>query len=71
MNDYKKSEWYKGLLFGEEQHKLGWKIAEVYPIDQYINWVYKDTTGVQTLFMENEYLDGVRDYYKNLGELEI
>lgn len=69
MTEYKKSEWYHGLLFAEEQHKLGWKIVEVNPVDQYINWEYKDTTGVQTIFMENEYLDGVRDYYRNLREI--
>lgn len=65
---YQKSDWYKGVLFAEEQHKLGWGVEEFCQPDQYVSWVFKDTEGKQTVFGEPEWLDGVRDYYKHLRE---
>lgn len=71
MSKHKKSDWYTGLLFAEEQHKLGWRIYEWGYQDQYVSWTFEDTEAKQTIFMENEYLDGVRDYYRNLREVGI
>lgn len=63
---YEKSRWYVGLLFAEEQRKLGWRLEEFCPQDQYVSWVFKETEGKQTVFGEPEWLDGVWDYYKHL-----
>lgn len=62
---YQKSEWYKGLLFAEVQHQEGWVVCEFHATEQWFSWTYKDTKARQIYFGENEWLDGVRDFYKN------
>lgn len=65
MSDNKRSEWMKGLLFAEEQSQAGWIVSKLNYIEQWFSWTYKDTDAQQTVFGEAEWLDGVRDYYKN------
>lgn len=65
---YEKSQWLRGLLFAEQQAQDGWRVCEVDLIEQWFSWTYKDTEAKQTVFGEAEWLDGVRDYYKNRNE---
>lgn len=62
---YQKSEWFKGLLFAEQQSLDGWRVCELDYVEQWFSWTYQDTKAKQTVFGEVEWLDGVRDFYKN------
>jgi hypothetical protein len=65
---YEKSDWYKGLLFAEEQCKVGWTFKGINNVEEYAIWNFEGTDGVQLVFGECIWLDGVRDYYKCLKE---
>ena len=65
---HEKSNWYRGLLFAEEQHKDSWVVCELNYVEEWLSWTYRDTEAKQTIFGEAEWVDGVRDYYKNLKE---
>lgn len=62
---YEKSEWYKGLLFAEQQSQDGWRVCQFDCTEQWFSWAYQNSEARQIFFGENEWLDGVRDYYKN------
>lgn len=62
---YQKSEWYKGLLFAEEQSAQGWRINSYDYPEQWIAWTFEDTPAKQTVFGEVEWIQGVLDFYKN------
>lgn len=63
---YQKSDWYTGLLFAEEQSKVGWTFKEIDYVEEHATWNLEGTGGVQIVFGEAEWLGGVRDYYKHL-----
>lgn len=62
---HEKSDWFKGFLFAEKQWQEGWKVCEVDYVEEWFSWTYQDTEAKQTVFGECEWLDGVRDFYKN------
>lgn len=62
---HEKSDWFKGLLFAEQQSQDGWRVCELDYVEQWFSWTYQDTEAKQTIFGECEWLDGVRDFYKN------
>lgn len=62
---HEKSDWFKGLLFAEQQSQAGWRVCELDYVEQWFSWTYQDTEAKQTVFGECEWLDGVRDFYKN------
>lgn len=65
---YEKSEWFKGLLFAEQQSQDGWRVCELDYAEQWFSWTYQDTEAKQTVFGECEWLNGVRDFYKNRNQ---
>lgn len=71
MTEHKKSEWFDGLLFAEYVHNQGWTLVCVNDGKECAAWKWKDTDGVQMVFGSERWRDGVRDYYKNLREVEI
>lgn len=68
MKEHKKSEWFEGLLFAEYVHNQGWTLHCVSDGFSSVCWKWKDTDGVQMVFGSEEWRNGVRDYYKCLGE---
>lgn len=71
MTELKKSEWMDGLLFAEYVHNQGWALVCVNDGKACASWKWKDTDGVQMVFGGEQWRDGVRDYYKNLRDVEI
>jgi len=66
---YQKSGWFDGLLFAEYLSAQGWTFVCVNESKGLAAWKWEDTDGMQTVFGEAEWLDGVRDYYKNMKEI--
>jgi hypothetical protein len=66
---YEKSEWYKGLLFAEEQSAQGW-IVHAFDYDQsWFMWAWENSfEAKQTYFGTREWLQGVLDYYQNKNQ---
>jgi len=62
---YEKSDWYKGLLYAEDMCKQGWYVHSFDAVEQWFAWTYGTSNTKHTAFGENEWLDGVRDYYTN------
>lgn len=65
---YEKSDWYRGLLAAESLKGQGWTFKSVDYFEEQATWVLTGTEGVQIIFEEPEWLDGVLDYHKNLKE---
>jgi hypothetical protein len=65
---HERSNWYTGLLFAEEQDKMGWTFKGIDCVEEHATWNLEGTEGVQVVFGEFVWLDGVRDYYKCLRE---
>lgn len=68
MIRYKKSDWYRGLLAAECLKAQGWTFKSVDYFEEHATWVLTGTEGVQIIFEEPEWLNGVLDYHKNLKE---
>ena len=62
---YQKSEWYKGLLFAEEQSTQGWNVCGFDYDQSWFMWEWHDSDAKQTCFGTREWLQGVLDFYKN------
>lgn len=60
---YEKTEWFRGLLYAEEMSQDGWTVSQLDLSEGWFEWEYEGTK--RQVYGENEWLDGVRDYYKN------
>lgn len=65
---YEKSNWYRGLLAAESLKAQGWTFKSVDYFEEQATWILEGTEGVQIIFEEPEWLNGVLDSHKNLKE---
>jgi len=63
--NHEKSEWFKGLLFAEEQSAQGWRVCTFDYDQSWFMWEWSDSEAKQTFFGTREWLQGVLDYYQN------
>lgn len=73
MPKYERSEYMKGVLFAEEQKKIGWVFKSCNYEEQSLEWEWNSSLDEeksrQIVFAENEFFDGVIDYQKHRERL--